>query len=258
MTDPLLSLSVVSHGQVALVNALLDDIACVCTLPLEVVFTQNVPEPDPSVPAPLQGRTAILKNALPKGFGANHNAASRAARAPYFCILNPDVRLGADPFPGLVEVCADARIGAVAPRVVDPAGVIENNARHYPHPLSIAARALGLRQERAVSTGDDVFYPDWVGGMFMLVRRDLFVEVGGFDERFFMYYEDVNLCARLRLLGKEIACVPAVPVVHAARRASHHDPRHVSWHLRSMLRFFGSRVFVRAMLQKHLLTSRRV
>jgi hypothetical protein len=258
MSDPVVSLSVVSHGQVELTSTLLADIAEVCTLPLEVIYTRNIPEPALEVPNALRQRTTIIDNPSPKGFGANHNAAFRAATAPHFCVLNPDVRLSGDPFPGLVEMCRDPRIGVVAPKVLSPSGEVENSARDYPHPFSIAARALGLRDERPTSTGADVFYPDWVGGMFMLLRREVYAEVGGFDERFFMYYEDVDLCARLRLLGREVACVPSVPVIHDARRASHHDLRHRSWHLRSMLRFFISPVFARALLRKRRTASRQV
>lgn len=85
----------------------------------------------------------------------------------------------------------------------------------------------------------------------MLFRRDAFEAVGGFDERFHLYYEDVDLCARIRLSGKEVILCRSVEVIHDARRESHRNMRYFAWHLVSMLRFFMSRPFF------HLVVLRR-
>jgi hypothetical protein len=83
--------------------------------------------------------------------------------------------------------------------------------------------------------------PDWVAGMFMLFRREVFAEMSGFDERYFLYYEDVDLCRRLRRRGYDVRLVPTVTAVHDARRESRRSLRHLRWHLASMARFlFGS------------------
>jgi len=76
--------------------------------------------------------------------------------------------------------------------------------------------------------------------MFMLLRRDAFAAVGGFDARYHLYYEDVDLCARLRLAGYDIRLVPSASVVHLARRQSRRDIRYLLWHLRSMTRYILS------------------
>jgi len=83
--------------------------------------------------------------------------------------------------------------------------------------------------------------PDWVAGMFMLFRSPVFDELQGFDERYFLYYEDVDLCRRLRNRGYEVRLVPSISAVHDARRESHQSLRHLRWHLASILRFFLSR-----------------
>ena len=77
----------------------------------------------------------------------------------------------------------------------------------------------------------------------MLLRSSTFESIGGFDERYFLYYEDVDLCARLRLLGLEVAQTPGAFVTHHARRASHRDLRYLRLHARSMIKFFLSRPF---------------
>jgi GT2 family glycosyltransferase len=73
--------------------------------------------------------------------------------------------------------------------------------------------------------------------MFVMFRREAFDAVRGFDERYFMYFEDADICRRLWSRGLKVLYVPAATVVHDARRRSHRDPQHLRWHLRSALRF---------------------
>jgi len=80
-----------------------------------------------------------------------------------------------------------------------------------------------------------------VSGTFMVLGADAYRQVGGFDERYFLYYEDVDLCARLRAEGYVTRIVPAVQAVHAARYDSHRHWRYLRWHLMSMLRYFITR-----------------
>ncbi len=76
--------------------------------------------------------------------------------------------------------------------------------------------------------------------MFMLFRSETYRAAGGFDEAYFLYYEDVDLCRRLRAAGKSIVYQPEAEVVHEARRASRRQPRLALHHLKSMLRFLSS------------------
>ena len=73
--------------------------------------------------------------------------------------------------------------------------------------------------------------------MFMIFRSDVFREIGGFDEKFFLYYEDVDICWRLRQKGYEIKLIPSVEVIHDARRESRKNWRYARWHLASMARY---------------------
>jgi GT2 family glycosyltransferase len=86
--------------------------------------------------------------------------------------------------------------------------------------------------------------------MFMLLRREAFEQVGGFDERFFMYCEDFDLCSRLRLAGWQLQVIEA-PVLHMAQRASKKSLRPLLWHLRSLMQVWMTPAFwsYAAMLQ---------
>jgi hypothetical protein len=117
-------------------------------------------------------------------------------------------------------------------------GAIEDSARRFPTPFSILRKAFLHRAEIDYQIKDETIYPDWVAGMFMVFPREVFTKLGGFDERYFLYYEDVDLCARLAIAGLRVVVCPGASAVHAARRESRRNLRYLRWHLSSMLRFF--------------------
>lgn len=226
------TLSVVSHGQGALVQALLSDVARLAPpLLAQVIVTRNLPEapirPPGDFPVPLR----FIDNPRPKGFGANHNAAFALAQGEWFAIVNPDVRLPHDPFPALSRAGQEGA-GLVAPQVTEADGRIADSARPLPTPLALLRRHLGGSECAAP--------PAWYAGMFLAVRREAFSAVAGFDERYHLYCEDVDLCARLRLAGWPLRQAPDARVIHDARRASRRSLRHLAWHLGSLARLWTS------------------
>lgn len=237
----MLTISIVSHGHGPMVDDLLRDLEAVASVPFEVLLTLNIPEPDPAAAAGLRYPLRIIRNPRPRGFGANHNAAFKDGKGDFFCVLNPDVRLRGDPFPALLHSLADDGVGVAAPAITDAAGDPEPTARRFPTPLSILRKALLGPPAREYEFTDVPLDVEWVSGVFMLFPRAAYARVGGFDERYFLYYEDVDLCARLRAHGLSARLVPAATVQHAARHDSHRRWRYTRWHLASMLRFFATR-----------------
>jgi GT2 family glycosyltransferase len=231
----LVSVSVVSHRQADLVEVLLHDFAVHVKTQVEILLTVNVPEALPLEPDRMGLPLRVLVNAEPKGFAANHNAAFRETRGNYFCVLNPDIRLEHDPFPALIRCLSDPQVGVAAPVIRNPAGLIEDHAREFPTPWTILRKALfGGNLDHAIGAE----HPEWVAGMFMVFPRNVFEEIGGFDEGYFLYYEDVDLCARLALSGRRVKVCSEAGAIHAARRESRRSFRYLRWHLSSMLRFF--------------------
>jgi N-acetylglucosaminyl-diphospho-decaprenol L-rhamnosyltransferase len=240
-----LSISVVSHNQRDLVLCLLADLDRCTGLLFEVILTVNVPEDRVPTPDQYSFPLRVLVNQHPKGFGANHNTAFSHATGEYFCILNPDIRLPDNPFSQLLNGFRDQYMGVVAPLIVSPEGKTENSARRFPTFCSILCKFLASVERPDYDTGHGIFSPDWVGGMFVVFRREAFAAVAGFDEAYFLYYEDVDVCARLRRLGWNIIVDPSVNAVHAARRDSHRNFRYMRWHLQSMMRFLLRRIIRR-------------
>jgi N-acetylglucosaminyl-diphospho-decaprenol L-rhamnosyltransferase len=238
-----ISISVVSHAQIGLVAALLTDLQTQCgDSSFEVILTLNLDEDLPFGLDRFTWPINVIRNLVAQGFGANHNQAFKLANGKYFCVVNPDIRLVDNPFPALIAYLDDSSVGVVAPLVLGADGAPEDSARLFPSPLQIFRKISGkVRLDYEV--GALSFRPDWVGGMFMLYPTQIFQCLGGFDERYFLYYEDVDICARLRLQGYEVAVCVDANVVHHAQRASHKSFRYRRWHLRSMARFFLSPVY---------------
>ena len=231
------ALSVVSHGQNRLVNALLTDLDALRPSGLSIVVTQNIPDSEPLRAQSLS--VEVVVNPVPKGFGANHNAAFARCAAPRFCVVNPDIRLEADPFPALMAALNGERVAVAGPRVCGPDGRVEDSARRFP--------TVGRLLRKLVPGAEGPDYPvdqgplevDWVAGMFMAFRSDAFRAVDGFDERFFLYYEDVDICRRLHATGYKAVYQPQITVTHDARRASRRDLRLMRIHAASALRYLG-------------------
>jgi hypothetical protein len=227
-----LCLSVVSHGQAEILRGLLDDLVQLQPPSLSrVIITCNTPETI-ELPAAAPFVIEVVSNVVPAGFGRNHNAAFGRCSEPYFAVCNPDVRVKQDPFPVLLAAVSAGRAVA-APAVVDPQGELEDSARRLLTPLDVLMRRVAHRRANFEQ-------PAWLAGMFLVFRSAAFRQLGGFDEKFFMYCEDADICARAVLEGGGIAFCPEATVVHDARRASRRAFRPLQWHVASLLKFWFS------------------
>ena len=240
----MISISIVSHGQMDLVRDLLEDLNNNCQmLSFEVLLTLNKSnesfEPLAKYPYPL----VILKNNDALGFAQNHNRAFHLAKGEFFCVLNPDIRLYSNPFSNLIRVLEDESVGAVAPQVFEADGQVADSARKFPNPFAILFKLVGLKFQAQCTLTHSTIYPDWIAGMFMLFRHETFKNINGFDERYFLYYEDVEICARLNNLGKRVALCSYSQVIHLAQRRSHRSFQYFRWHISSMLKFFASKTY---------------
>lgn len=237
----MVSISIVSHGQAALTSLVVADLARFdVSADMEVLVTLNLPERLPFSASEFPFPVRVVENASPNGFSANHNAAFRRAKGDWFCVMNPDIRLPDNPFPILLEEISRLDGAVIAPAVRAPGGTLEDSVRRFPTPRSLAMKALGRDDGRyRFAEGDDTFAADWVGGMFMLFRAEDYRAVGGFDEDFFLYYEDVDICARLWKAGRRVLACPRAQVVHDAQRTSRRDLRYMRWHAASMARYLG-------------------
>lgn len=234
-----ITLSVVSHGQNALVNQLLADVQRHGAGSVSLVLTENIPDPVSLAAGSLSCPAEIVRNDHARGFGANHNAAFGRSRSRFFCVANPDIRLASDPFGRLVQTAHDTAAGVVGPLVREPAGGIADSARRFPTAGLLLRKLLGSVPPLDYPVDRGPVDADWVAGMFMLFASDAYRLVRGFDEAYFLYYEDVDICHRLHAAGRKVIFDPGAEVTHDARRASRSNPRLALRHAASALRFLA-------------------
>ena len=142
------------------------------------------------------------------------------ASGPSFALLNPDVRAtSAREFERLEEAFEDDKVGAVAPAQVLPDGTLQDSARWVPTPVDLVVRRVSRADRGAVRVTHPVDV-EWATAACLVVRRRAFDQIGGFDESYFLYFEDVDLCVRLRAAGFRVRYDPTVRVRHEYRAAS--------------------------------------
>lgn len=196
-------------------------------------------------------RVDYIHNPANNGFGAAHNLAfGRADPASrYHLIVNPDVSFAPDVLTRLVAVMdADAGIGAAMPKITYPDGTLQPLAKLLPSPAQLFARRFvpfpGLRErltrtyelhDLPLDTMSDV--PN-LSGCFLLIRAALLRGIGGFDARYFLYMEDVDLVRRIGDQARTVY-VPQVAIAHGYGKGSYQNRRLLKYHLRSAVTYFN-------------------
>jgi N-acetylglucosaminyl-diphospho-decaprenol L-rhamnosyltransferase len=241
---PTITVSVVSHGQGTLIANLLEDLA----QPgwnegqgFEVVVTLNIPEDEAWLASERPYPIRVLRNEVAKGFGANHNAAFEVARGRFFAVVNPDIRLADFQIGDLLDALARPDAGVCGPLVLSPHGGVEDSARRFPTFIRLFRRKLLRERDPDYRPEQATISVDWLAGMFLLFPSAAYKAIGGFDERYFMYLEDVEISRILRRRGLQILWVGTTAVIHDASRASRRSFQHLKWHLASLFRYFFAR-----------------
>ena len=196
----------------------------------------------------------LLRTGANLGYGtaANRAVAEIGPEAEYFVIANPDVQWGPRCIDILLEAAARwPRAGALGPLIRDPDGSVYPSARHLPSLIRGGMHAVigplwksnpwtaAYRQDRLEPSERPV---GWLSGSCLLLRRAAFDEVDGFDERYFMYMEDVDLGDRLGNAGWQSVYVPSAEVLHDKGHSTGRDPaRNLAAHHKSTYTFLADR-----------------
>jgi len=186
------------------------------------------------------------------GFGSGHNLALRTdcEVSEYHLVLNPDVHFAAEVPATLYRFMNDnLDIGLVMPQIRYPDGTEQRLCKQFPSPLtlitrrflggigrSMFAKQLSRYELRHLDFGTAREIP-CLSGCFMFIRSAVLREVGFFDERYFMYMEDVDLCRRIGARYKTVF-YPEVAVTHGYTKGSYRDPKLLKYHLQSAFRYF--------------------
>lgn len=248
-----LTISIVSHGHGHYLDELLDDLQSAGVIEKSnVIVTLNVPD----VVFPVDkwknaGITWVVNNE-PKGFGANHNHALLSATTSWVLVLNPDIRINDNALEEILAIASNlSNVGVVAPCIKSGSGELEDSVRQNLTPVSLIVRYLHRkltgRSKSEIGLSNSF---DWFAGMFLLMPSEVFVNVYGFDERFFLYCEDYDICVRICLNHRYLFLDDTHMVIHNAQRASHSELKYLIWHLKSLIKVWCSSAFWKYTLSK--------
>ncbi|MDN5923945.1 MAG: glycosyltransferase family 2 protein [Xanthomonadales bacterium] len=188
-------------------------------------------------------RLRLLANARNLGFGAAVNRAAATLHSDWLAIVNPDCVVTPEALASLMrEARAQANVGLLGALMVDAQGHIDPASCRRDPLLRRVLVSFGLGHGEGVNVEGPIAPTSQsvqaVSGAVLLLPRALFTQLGGFDEDYFLHFEDLDLCRRVRDAGKEVYLVGGVRVVHGKGSSSQHRPVFVAWHKhRSMWRW---------------------
>ncbi len=189
----------------------------------------------------------LIQNKNNLGFGKANNIALQHATGRFFVICNPDILLIEDSFNKIIPYMEkNLKIGAVIPRLIDQHYKIEPVYRRELTPIDIIIRyvhPLGLfSKRRAYHTMQDMDYSKpfqvpFGQGSFIVIKTSLMRKLNGFDERYFMYVEDADLCKRINQVS-QLEYYPYTSVIHLWEKGSHKNLKLLKWHMQAMIKYF--------------------
>lgn len=241
------AVSIVSHGHGASAGrALLDIHTQLGDADHDLTLTLNAGEPADfldNLPVSLRNRLCVIRNRQPRGFGANHNAALRDTEADFVLIADPDLTIQAPVFDQIASILRQQDCGVVSPLAVCPSGLPEDNGRPVVTPSRLLKRLWSGRDADRCQAGRGTIEVDWLAGLFLAMRAETFARLGGFDERYHLYCEDIDLCLRARAQGLRVLLLTDLQITHPARRRTLKNLRHLIWHISSMLMLWRSAAY---------------
>lgn len=233
-------------------------------LPIELFLIDHSPNPciEPS-DFPAAQYTFVGKNL---GYGAGHNVAIRKIlnSSTYHFVLNPDISFEPPTLPAILEFMdSDATIGQVMPQIVSPNGEIQHLCKLIPSPIDLLARRfcpsllrfiIEARMRRFELRSTDyqtIMDVPFLSGCFMALRVEALNKVGLFDERFFMYAEDIDLTRRMAESFRT-TYFPEVRVTHDHARKSYRSYRMLWIHIKNVIVYFNKWGWVFDAKRKHI------
>ena len=218
----------------------------------EVILVDNA-SVDESIPfvRSILPAARIIQNDVNAGFAAANNQALLSAAGRFVCLLNPDTIVYEDGLDALVDFMdANPRAWASGPAMYNGDGTAQRTGVRFPSlwnltvetlfldRLFASTRLFGAHRElfRSSTTSRPV---DYVQGACLMVRREAVENVGGLDERFFMYFEETDWCFRFKQAGGEVWLVPSAGVIHfGGGSTGHFDEQRLVYYFESLLRFY--------------------
>ena len=179
------------------------------------------------------------------GFGKAHNLVLNKINSDFHLILNPDVDFLSDVIPNLIkEIKSNSEVSFITPKVVYPNKDKQFVCRKHPTFFDLINRKLKIFKTKITENEyqdndlENPFYPEFIHGCFMLFKTEDFKQLKGFDERYFLYMEDADICRKIDVLGKKKLFYPKIEITHQHQKGSSKSIKLFFYHLSSAFKYF--------------------
>ncbi len=243
MEDKLLSVIIISYNSEQFIEKCITSILRNLPKKSEVIVLDNC-----SVDSTLQKleqfvpKIILIKSDKNLGFAKGNNAAVKNALGRYIFFLNPDTEIKEPVLEKIVEFAKNNHdAGIVAPKLIMPNGLVQPSVKKLPTIVGAFKEfILGIKNAYSeyIPEGEEPIDVEAVYGAAMLIEKDLFWQIGGFDERYFLYYEDMDLCRKLKKTNKKIFYLPYLKIQHLVGGTKSNADRY-KLNLRSSILYHG-------------------
>ncbi|QTD36218.1 glycosyltransferase [Polaribacter batillariae] len=179
------------------------------------------------------------------GFGAAHNIVLNKINSQFHLILNPDVEFNATVIPLLIdELGKQNSVSFITPKIIYPNYQMQYVCRKHPTIFDLINRKIKISKNQNIKNQyknldlEKTFYPEFIHGCFMLFKTEEFKNLNGFDERYFLYMEDADICRRIEKNNKKIQYYPKVKVIHQHQQGSSKNIKLFFRHISSAIKYF--------------------
>lgn len=243
---------IVNYKSSDLLVELLADLAHATPPPARVSVVDNNSNDKPERIRKLFPEIILLQNPVNFGFARAANQGWKLGLSPIVLFINPDTRLLDQDFSAVLKYLSDQpQVAAVGPCILDSDGTVQGSARGFHNYLTLLAGRKGpltklfpkssvVRRDLPLLASDGVtpIKVDWLSGACMFAKRKALEQVGGFDQRYFLYFEDTDLCRRFKDHGWSVYYLPFVRITHQVGQSSQKRPlRSLWWFHRSWYRY---------------------
>lgn len=244
-------ISIISHGHSGLINQL----SCLPLLSsgFKIVIKSNKSK-DVFDDWINESNFSWIDDSYGLGFGHNNNVVFEYCRSKlgmsaddYFVVLNPDVVIESEKVEMLIKCMEIGGIKLSSINLFKDADniVYDNNIRRFPTFVQFLKSFMGFGNSAVIDKNKvtSQLSVDWAAGSFLAFKVSHYAELNGFDENYFMYCEDIDICYRSYLIGERVTYFPEIKALHLAKHANRKIfSRHFYWHLKSVLRFLFTKV----------------
>ncbi len=228
-----LSIIIVSYNSAKFIGKCIDSIEHNLPKNSEIIVVDSGSEDETTEILEKYKNIKLIKSQTNIGYGKGNNLGFRLSKGEYILILNPDTTVAKESVQKLLDyIDSHSEAGLVAPKLIQDNGKVQPTVRKLPTIKGALAEyyfKIKNAYEAYIPDPDSPLEVESVVGAALMIKRDVFEKIGGFDERYFMYFEDLELCRKLHNLGYKIIYLPDAVVYHKVGGTQTYPERNQTW-----------------------------